>query len=58
MKCSCFLQNKWLEEGEKTIKILQVSAQSQPKNVIKICVTCKESSVVSQLFLRSMLMPD
>ena len=58
MKCSCFLQNKWLEEEEKTIKILQVSAQSQPKNVIKICVTFKESSVVSQLFLRSMLMSD
>ena len=46
MKCSCFLQNKWLEEGEKNIKTLHVSAQSQPKNVIKICVTCKESSVV------------
>ena len=46
MKCSCFLQNKWLEEGEKTIKTLHVSAQSQPENVIKICVTCKESSVV------------
>ena len=58
MNWSCFLQNKWLEEGEKTIKTLQVSAQSQPKNVIKVCVTCKESSVVSQLCLRSILMPD
>ena len=46
MNWSCFLQNKWLEEGEKTIKTLQVSAQSQPKSVIKVCVTCKESLTI------------
>ena len=37
MKCSCFLQNKWLGEGDKTINTLQVSAQGQSKSVIKIC---------------------
>ena len=37
MNCFFFLQNKWLWEGDKTINALQVSAQSQPKNVIKMC---------------------
>ena len=31
-----FSQNKWLEEGDKTINTLQVSVQSQSKNVKKI----------------------
>ena len=34
MKWSSFLQNKWLDEGGKTINKLQMSAQSQRKNVI------------------------
>ena len=36
MKCSRFLQNKQLGEGGKTINTLQMSAQSQHKNLIKM----------------------
>ena len=42
MKCYCFLQNKWLWEGDKAINTMQVSAQKGNK----MC-TCKERSFTS-----------
>ena len=32
-----FLQNKWLEEGDKTKNTLQVPVQIPPKNITKMC---------------------